>query len=332
VLAKQVLRQERVVIDQAVREFLEALGPDLRRHALFPFDAAERFNWHYIPRERNGAALKAMNEAQRQAAMALLRAALSERGYSRAEDIMRLENVLAEIENDRETYGPLNYNVTVFGEPGGTSPWGWRIDGHHLSLNFAHTPDGVAVTPAFFGANPATVEHGPHAGLRVLGAEEDLGRALISGLSEPQRETAIIARDAFDDIITGPGREGSLERPVGLALLGMDETHRTLATRIIEEFVGTMRPDIAEAERARVRSAGLHNIHFAWAGSIEPRRPHYYRLHGPNLLIEYDNTQNDANHIHSVWHEPGRDFATDLLRRHYQHHRHSAGHRVEPAQ
>jgi hypothetical protein len=112
----------------------------------------------------------------------------------------------------------------------------------------------------------------------------------------------------------------------------MDETHRTLAMRIIEEFVGTMRPDIAEAERARVRSAGLHNIHFAWAGSIEPRRPHYYRLHGPNLLIEYDNTQNDANHIHSVWHEPGRDFATDLLRRHYQHHRHSAGHRVEPAQ
>ena len=112
------------MIEQAVREFLNALGPDLRRHALFPFDAAERLNWHYIPRERNGAPLKAMNEAQRQAAMALLRAALSERGYSRAEDIMWLENVLAEIENDPDTYGPLNYNVTVFGEPGGTSPWG----------------------------------------------------------------------------------------------------------------------------------------------------------------------------------------------------------------
>jgi len=197
-------------------------------------------------------------------------------------------------------------------------------------LNFAHTPDGVAVTPAFFGANPAMVEHGPHAGLRVLGAEEDLGRALIRGLSDPERERAIIARDAFDDIITGPGREGSLSRPAGLALGIMEESHRTLAMRIIEEFVGTMRPAVAEAERARIREAGLEHIHFAWAGSTEPRRPHYYRLHGPNLLIEYDNTQNDANHIHSVWHDPGHDFATDLLRRHYQHHRHPAGHHIEP--
>ena len=318
------------MIENAVRDFLNALGPDLRRRALFPFEAEERFNWHYIPRERNGVMLKAMNDAQRQAAMALLRAALSERGYSRAEDIMWLENVLAEIEDDPETYGPLNYAVTVFGEPGGKRPWGWRIDGHHLSLNFAHTPDGVAVTPAFFGANPATVEHGPHAGLRVLGAEEDLGRALIRGLSDSERERAIIARDAFDDIITGPGREGSLSRPAGLPLGTMEESHRTLAMRIIEDFIGTMRPDVAEAERARIRDAGLEHIHFAWAGSTEPRRPHYYRLHGPNLLIEYDNTQNDANHIHSVWHDPGHDFATDLLRRHYQHHRHRAGHHIEP--
>ncbi|MBV9583698.1 MAG: DUF3500 domain-containing protein [Alphaproteobacteria bacterium] len=316
------------MIDQAVRDFLNALEPELRRRAVFPFEAEERLNWHYIPRQRNGVPLKSMTEGQREAAMALLRAALSERGYSRAEDIMRLENVLAEIERDPETYGPLNYNVTVFGEPGAKKPWGWRIDGHHLSLNFAHTPDGIAVTPAFFGANPANVEHGPHAGLRVLGGEEDLGRELIRGLPDAQRDRAVIARDAFDDIITGPGREGSLQRPAGLALGAMDDAHRNLAMRIIEEFVGTMRTDMAEAERARIGAAGLGRIHFAWAGSLEPRQPHYYRLHGPNLLIEYDNTQNDANHIHSVWHDPGHDFATDLLRRHYQHHRHRVGHRL----
>src|SRR5437764_1617559 len=195
------------MIENAVRDFLNALGPDLRRRAVFPFAAEERFNWHYIPRERNGAVLKSISDPQRQAAMALLRAALSERGYARAEDIIWLENVLAEIERDPETYGPLNYAVTVFGEPGGKSPWGWRIDGHHLSLNFTHTRDGIAVTPAFFGAHPATVEHGPHAGLRVLDAEEDLGRQLIRGLSEAQRATAIIAAEAFKDIITGPGRE-----------------------------------------------------------------------------------------------------------------------------
>ena len=245
------------MIEDVVREFVEALSPDLRRRALSVRSGrAAQLALH--PRERNGVVLKAMNDAQHQAAMALLRAALSERGYSRAEDIMWLENVLAKIENDPETYGPLNYAVTVFGEPGGKRPWGWRIDGHHLSLNFAHTPDGVAVTPAFFGANPATVEHGPHAGLRVLGAEEDLGRALIRDLA-----------DAFDDIITGPGREGSLSRSAGLPLGTMEESHRTLAMRIIEEFIGTMRPDVAEAERARIRDAGLEYIHFAWAGSTE---------------------------------------------------------------
>ena len=279
------------MVENTVRDFLNALGSDLRRRAVFPFDAEERWNWHYIPRERNGVLLKSISDPQRQAAMALLRAALSERGYARAEDIMWLENVLAKIERDPETYDPLNYAVTVFGEPGGKGPWGWRIDGHHLSLNFAHTPDGIAVTPAFFGAHPTNVEHGPHAGLRVLGAEEDLGRQLIRGLPDAQREHAVIARDAFDDIITGPGREGSLRRPAGLAFGIMEESHRNLAMRIIEEFIGTMRPAVAETERARIREAGLEHVHFAWAGSLEPRRPHYYRLHGPNLLIEYDNTQ-----------------------------------------
>ena len=319
------------MIERAVRDFLNALGPDLRRRAVFPFEAEERWNWHYVPKARNGVALKSMTEAQRHAAMELLRAALSERGYARAEDIMWLENVLAETEGDPETYGQLNYAVTVFGEPGGNGAWGWRVDGHHLSLNFTHTPEGVAVTPAFFGANPAIVEHGPRAGLRVLGAEEDLGRQLIRGLPDAQRMTATIAADAFEDIITGPGREGSLSRPAGLALGGMEERHRNLAMRLIEEFIGTMRPAVAETERARIREAGLEHIHFAWAGGLEPRRPHYYRLHGPNLLIEYDNTQNEANHIHSVWHDPGHDFATDLLRHHYQHHSHRAGHHAEPA-
>jgi hypothetical protein len=310
------------MIETAVREFLAALGPELRRKGLFPFAAEERHNWHYIPKERSGVPLKEMGDAQRAAARRLLREALSERGWSRAEDIMWLENVLAEVEKDPETYGPLNYVFTVFGEPAGRKPWGWRVDGHHLSLNFTHTPDGVAVTPCVYGANPATVEHGEHAGLRVLGAEEDLGRELIRSLPEAQREMAIIAREAFDDIITGPGREGSLEAPAGVAFAAMAAAQRGLAMRIIDEFVGTMRPATAEAERARIRDAGLDHIHFAWAGALEPRRPHYYRLHGPALLIEYDNTQNDANHIHSVWHDPGRDFATDLLRRHYQHSSH----------
>ena len=251
------------MIERAVRDFLNSLGPDLRRRAVFPFEAEERWNWHYIPKARNGVALKTMTAAQRQAAMGLLRAALSERGYARAEDIIWLENVLADIERDPDTYGPLNYTVTVFGEAGGNGAWGWRVDGHHLSLNFTHTPDGIAVTPAFFGANPAVVEDGPRAGLRVLGTEEDLGRQLVRGLPDAQRMTATIAAEAFEDIITGPGREGSLSRPAGLALGAMAEEHRNLAMRLIEEFIGTMRPMVAETEQTRIREAGPERIHFA---------------------------------------------------------------------
>ncbi len=306
------------MIERDVLDFLNALDPDLRRAAVFPFASAERRNWHYVPKQRRGAAMKAMSGAQRQAAKALLRAALSERGYSRVEDIMWLETVLAEIEQDRETYGPLNYVLSVFGDPAEEGPWGWRIDGHHLSLNFAHVAGETSVTPAFYGANPATVAHGPRAGLRVLGNEEDLGRQLIRGLSEEQRAKAVISPTAFADIITGPGREDSLRQPVGLAFGAMAQAHRNLVLRIVEEFVGTMRPAAAETERARIRDAGLERIHFAWAGGLNARQPHYYRLHGPTLVIEYDNTQNEANHIHSVWHDPTRDFGADLLRRHYE--------------
>ena len=313
------------MIEQAVLDFLDALDPDLRRAAVFPFASDERRNWHYVPKERRGVPLTAMSEAQHQAAKALLRAALSERGYSRVEDIMWLETVLAELEQDHETYGPLNYVFSVFGDPAGQSPWGWRVDGHHLSLNFAHVAGETSVTPTFYGAHPATVAHGPRAGLRVLGNEEDLGHQLIRGLPEEQRAQAVISPTAFADIITGPGREDSLRQPVGLDLGAMTEAHCNLVLRIIEEFVGTMRPAAAEAERARIRDAGLERIRFAWAGGLELRQPHYYRLHGPTLVIEYDNTQNEVNHIHSVWHDPGRDFGLDLLRRHYESQPHRAG-------
>jgi hypothetical protein len=308
---------ERVVLD-----FLETLDPPLRRRAMLPFESRERYNWHYVPRERMGVALRDMNDAQRQAAMGILRAALSERGYGRCEDIMRLEPLVAEIEQEPETYHPTFYAFTIFGQPGNGDPWGWRIDGHHLSLNFVHGRAQTTVTPTFYGAHPATVEHGPLAGLRVLGAEEDLGRQLIASLEGHQRDVALIRATAFDDIITGPGREQSLRQPAGLAAGKMKERHRGMLMRIIEEFIGTMAAPLAEAERARLRSAGIEGIHFAWAGSLSPREPHYYRLHGPTLVIEYDNTQNEANHIHSVWHDPTREFGADILRQHYERSRH----------
>jgi hypothetical protein len=312
------------MLEQAILDFLSSLSADQRRDAVLPFESMVRFDWHYVPRERRGVPLKTMNDAQRRAAMAILHAALSERGVSRCEDIMRLETVLVELEQDPETYGPGNYVVIVFGHPGNGDTWGWRIEGHHLSLNFTHAREGVTVTPIFFGANPATVENGPLAGLRVLGAEEDLGRRLIRSFDGPRRERALIRTEAFDDILTGPGREASLRQPTGVALADMAGDQRDMTMLIIDQFLGAMQPAIAEADRGRLRAAGLDRIHFAWAGGLEPRQPHYYRLHGPTLVIEYDNTQNDANHIHSVRHDPQRDFGRDLLRHHYEHGAHAA--------
>jgi hypothetical protein len=210
----------------------------------------------------------------------------------------------------------------VFGVPGPAAPWGWRLEGHHLSLNFALIPGRpIAVTPAFFGANPAEVRSGPRAGLRVLASEQDLGRALALALTPEQRATVLIADQSLGDIVSGPGRD-ALSAPVGLPLGAMTQEQRAIALRLIETYAGNMRAEMADEEMRRVREAGLERIRFAWAGSLAPGRAHYYRLHGPALLIEFDNTQNDANHVHSVWHDPTRDFGLDPLRSHYQtgHH------------
>jgi hypothetical protein len=308
--------------------FLRTLRPEQRRLTVFGFDSPERLDWHYVPRERAGLPLKEMDERQRAAAHALLRAALSDDGYRKATDIMRLEEVLRALERARRFHrDPDNYAWSVFGDPEVGTPWGWRVEGHHLSLNFTFaTGPAGAVTPAFMGANPARVPSGPLQGHRVLGAQEDLARELVRSLQVAERYRAIIAAGSLGDIVSGPGRGDALRSPVGLPVGDMAPPQRALAERLIEEFVRHLRTELAEAQRTRIREAGLGAIHFAWAGPIEPGHAHYFRLHGPRLLIEHDNTQNDANHIHSVWRDPGRDFGLDLLGEHYRtgHHGHGA--------
>jgi hypothetical protein len=317
----------RAAIAGAALAFLSALPADAQRRAVFALADPERLNWHYVPRRREGVAFKEMPAAARAAAHELMKATLSAVGYGKAVGVMGLETELRRA----ETFGgllrdPDNYAFTVFGTPGPAAPWGWRVEGHHLSLNFALVPGRpISVTPAFLGANPAEVPSGPQKGRRSLAAEQDLGRALARNLGDAQRARAIIAARSLGDIVTGPGRESSLATPVGLPLADMTGDQRALALRLIDEYARNMRGELAEQELRRMRDAGPEQIRFAWAGPLEPGRAHYYRLHGPTLLIEYDNTQNDANHVHSVWHDPRRDFGLDLLRAHYErgHHEHA---------
>jgi len=316
----------------AAREFLYVLSPELRARAVFPFEGEDRFNWHFVPHEmfkRKGVSIKEMTPEQRKAAHALLQSALSAQGYRKADQIMNMEKILREIEKRMGTNqfdrDPELYWFMIFGTPSNEAPWGWRVEGHHLSLNFSSvTHELVAVTPAFMGSNPARVPDGPHAGLRILGVEEDLARELLTSLDERQRARAILSNSAPSDIITGNSRKASLGEPVGLPVSEMTQGQRGLLMRLIAEYAQNMRHDLAPAQLEKITGAGVEKIHFAWAGGMEPGQPHYYRIHGPTLLIEYDNTQNHANHIHTVWRDLEDDFAVDLLRKHYEeseHHR-----------
>ncbi len=320
-----------VVMAKAAQEFLDALRPEQRAVAALPFDEVERFNWAYVPRDRKGLPLKAMEEAQRWRAQALLHAGLSQKGMLKAETIMSLERVLADIEKGSgPTRDPERYFFTVFGAPSkekNAAPWGWRVEGHHISLNFTMVNGALtATTPQFLGANPAEVRQGPMKGTRALHAEEDLARDLLHSLDDAQRKAALLSPDAPGDIITANARKvdlAPLTPAKGVSHAEMTPAQRAKLFALLEEYARAMPDDLAHARMERLRKAGLDAIRFAWAGGVERGQPHYYRAQGPTFLIEYDNTQNDANHIHSVWRDFQGDWGEDLLLAHYQHGHHA---------
>lgn len=308
-------------------DWLAALEDGQRGNALHAFDDSLRGDWHYTPRRRPGLPLGAMTGDQRRRADALLDFALSEAGRRKADQVRALELVLRQLGGSSSHRDPENYALALFGNPGTDGPWAWRFEGHHLSLTFTVAADGgIAVTPSFWGANPARVPVPPHEGLRVLADEQDLAFSLIQDLDESRREAVMLRDRSLGNIVSGPGRADALKAPAGLPLSALSDGQRDLAMRIVETYAHNLRPDLAAETLRRVREAGVEGIHFAWAGSLSLGAAYYYRLHGPVLLIEHDNTQNDANHIHSVWRDPTRDFGGDLLAGHYRHghtHRHA---------
>ncbi|MCZ6679870.1 MAG: DUF3500 domain-containing protein [Candidatus Poribacteria bacterium] len=316
----------------ACANFLETLTPDLRRKAEFAFEDTERHRWHYIPREmfeRNGVFLKEMNDKQRQAAFDLLASGLSQKGYQKATAIIDIETTLGEIERSageaRLVRDPQLYAFSVFGDPTNQKPWGWRAEGHHVSLNFTVVNrELVTPNPSFFGSNPAEVRHGPKKGLRILSVEEDLARQLLSSLNTDQRSKTIINATAPADILTREQPKVELGAAEGLAAESMTSEQREVLVKLTQEYIDRLPDELAKIEERKLRDANINDIHFAWAGAAERNKPHYYRLHGPFFFVEYDNTQNDANHIHTVWRHIEDDFGLDLLRLHYQRGHHHA--------
>ena len=334
VLGLTVAAERRAVANMAdaATRFLAALTEEQRSQASIAFESEERLRWHFIPTgqppfawPRQGVSLKAMDEEQKRLARELLRAGLSQKGYLTATAIMDLETVLAALEvaqgvkapEGRLGRDPELYFFSIFGEPSTGHTWGWRVEGHHLSLHFTLVNGTqLATSPSFFGTNPAEVRDGPRKGLRVLGAQEDTARAFLLSLDDAQRLRGVIENVAPNDIVTSNQVAVSPLSTVGIPVGALTPSQRDLLMKVIEVYIDAMAPEVADARMEKLKKAGLDTIAFAWAGELERGKKHYYRVQGPTFLIEYDNTQNDGNHIHSVWRDFKGDFGMDLLREH----------------
>lgn len=321
---------------ETAKRFIASLTPEQRAKALLPFEGDERFYMHYVPdnnyeqqykKKRSGITIKELTPTQQHLASALLSAGLSQQGYIKTTTIMSLEEILMVLEKDHSgRRDPERYYFSIFGEPTDQGTWGYRVEGHHVSLHYTVTKGKAVGNPMFLGSNPAEVREGPRKGLRVLGAEEDKGRALMNALNAEQRKAAIVDEKAYSDILTTTSRKAALEgKPSGLPLARLTAAQRKLFDELVAEYVDNLPAELAEQRRERIKQAG-QRMWFAWAGAIEKGGPHYYRVQAPTFLIEYDNTQNGANHIHSVWRDFDGDWGLDLLKMHYDTSPASHGH------
>ncbi len=288
----------------AALRFVESLEAGQREQAVYTFNNEERFRWHWTtPRNfpRNGLPLRDMSAEQKSRATDLLQASLSSMGFKKAINIISLQNDLG---NDPELYF-----ITIFGTPGGAEPWGWRWEGHHLSHQFTVVGDQVAMSPFFLGAWPTTTE----AGLRAMAQEEDAALELVNSFGDNERSLVLFQDRPITRHVTQNAAEVGPLDPVGILYADMTASQQQLTSEIIQTYIGTLPDHIAASNQARINDAGLEQIRFGWAGSLDRQRPQYFRLQGPTFLLEYDNTRNGGIHIHSVWRDFAQDFGYHLL-------------------
>jgi Protein of unknown function (DUF3500) len=312
-------------IVRAAQDFAQSFDSVQRLKLLYPFDTEERYRFFYFPvNNRKGISFDQMNPNQKKAAVALIKASLSQHAAEQVSEIMQLESILRSIEgrtsNDRYR-DPERYFLTIFGIPANNTIWGWRVDGHHICFSFyVQMQKLVSGTPGFMGAHPAVVEDGPKKGQEILKEERESALALLHSLNEGQMKKVIIAADAPGDIITRVDRKAIIDHPMGLPFAEMNSNQQQLFLNLISVYIHRYTKLFADDMLKQIQSAGMNKLMFAWAGATETGigHPHYYRIQGPTLLIEYDNTQDDANHVHTVVRDLQHDFGGDELLEHYK--------------
>lgn len=318
-----------MVVEQsraAARDLLNSLTPEQRAKISAPFDTPDHQVWTYLPGDRPGLTLGELSDAQRPLAYRLLEVACSERGLADARSVMLTEAIRrglpqAEPGSTIDVGSEQRYFLRILGDPAGMDPWAWRINGHHIALHLTFVDGAIGFTPQFFGAEPAMVLSGPQSGLRTLAAEQDLGFEFLNSLEAGQRELAVVSDKAPNDILTrfDPIADPSVLHR-GLPYGELNPAQRQTFSLLLGQYIGRAAGPIGLQTWQEITEAGIERLTFAWAGATEPGDGHYYSIAGPTFLAEYDNTQDDANHIHSVWRDLRNDWGTDLLAAHYANH------------
>jgi hypothetical protein len=305
--------------------FINMLEAAQRTKALYPFDTTERYRFHYVPQDdRKGISFNELTPEQREAAIALLKTCLTDETVKKVKEIMLLDNVLKELENRKpeDHYrDPLKYFVTIFGVPAAGNIWGWRLEGHHLSFHFSASNNKlVAATPTFMGDNPAIVLSGDQKGKEVLKEETDKGFALVQNLSPEELKKALTDSIAPADIVTANNRRAMINNPAGIRYSELSAANKQRMLQLLNLYVHRYTTLFADAMLKEIQTAGLDNCWFTWIGYTDHAfgKPCYYRIQGPTIIIEYDNTQNNANHIHTVVRDLKTDFGGDPLLEHYR--------------
>lgn len=303
---------------EAATVFLASLDDSQRKTASFPFKDDERENWHFVPmNNRKGLRFDALKPHQQHLAFGLLGTGLSQKGLLTATQIMTLEQILRERGGDPEVRNPEKYSIAIFGKPSATKPWGWRFEGHHLSLNFSLLGDEVVGLPAFFGTNPAELKKGPLKGLRPLGEIEDAARNFAQSLIK-EGHSPVFSEDAPEEILSAQDSTARAQAIQGVTSDKMTGEQRKQLLAIVNDFASLLRREVANDPLRKINTTQRKKMHFAWGGSLKRGGAHYFRIQGSDFLIEYANTQNDANHAHLVWRDLKDDFARDSLQEHYQ--------------
>jgi len=306
-------------------DFLNSLSQEQKEKTQLPFGHITRQEWHFLPGAmwpRAGIQLFELNEDQKQLLFELLKQNLSETGYDKTLKIIDLENVLAEISGDSDFRDSEKYSIAFYGDPEKDNTWAWSFEGHHVSLNFTIVDNNISIAPRFMGASPAVIMEGERKGESTLDKEEGLGLILVNSLSDVQTQKAIFQKESFFDIVTSNAIEVSPLDKVGIKLSDLNTKQQNILWDLLNEYLSTMPTELAKKRMNNLKAEELNDITFGWAGSTQLGKPHYYRIQGKTFLVEFDNTQNNANHIHLVWRDFNGDFGRDLISEHYKNSHH----------